>query len=168
MGKFTLILILVAGISFGSTVVITNPNSLGVTNRVVGILSSQDTLAWQNTSNAYINPILPTNGTFIEWKVSNNVVMFLSTVDSNNISIAISNANWQIRTNAEYNAKLYATNVVDNFISDGRVLRAFAQVVLDEVNNLRTNPTTVLPARTMGQLRTAIINNILAQPDFNP
>ncbi len=41
-----------------------------------------------------------------------------------------------------------------------RVLKAFALVVMDEINILRQNPTGVLPVRTANQIETAIKNKL--------
>ena len=40
------------------------------------------------------------------------------------------------------------------------VLRAFMLIVLDEINILRTDPSTTLPARTAQQLRNSIRNRL--------
>jgi hypothetical protein len=158
-----------AGLAYASTVVLVNPTSAPITNRVTQLITSADTLAYRGMTNAFINPTLPATGSPNEWKVSNGAVMVLSVADSNTITAYNSNLNWLAISNRTAQAKLSATNNLDDLIEDGRIFRAFAQVVLDEINILRTRTTTnALSQRTMGQLKTAIVSNILAQPDFTP
>ncbi len=53
---------------------------------------------------------------------------------------------------------------VDDLDMEARVLRATATVILNEINNIRTNATLGLAPRTMTQVRTAIRNELDAQP----
>jgi len=53
---------------------------------------------------------------------------------------------------------IFDKSIAKRRIDDERVLRAFAEVVMDELNNLRAEHG--LPARTLSQLVTAIKNKI--------
>lgn len=57
-----------------------------------------------------------------------------------------------------------AKEAVDDADKDARVLRAVSVVLLNEVNNIRTNAALGLAPRTLGQMRTAIRNELDAQP----
>jgi hypothetical protein len=62
-------------------------------------------------------------------------------------------------------AKADATGAVDDFYEEGRLIRALAEVMMDEINILRQQPTTVLAVRTLAQLKTAIKAKLAAQAD---
>lgn len=82
--------------------------------------------------------------------------------DRNAVLIANTTATNQLLT------KFSATNAVDSFEVDGRLLRALAELLMDEINIVRTNPAAILPPRTLSQLKTTIKNKVLAQPDSSP
>jgi hypothetical protein len=159
---------LAGAVALGSNVVIVNPTSAPITNRVTQLVTSADTLAYQGATNAFINPVLPATGSVNEWKVSNGVVMVLSQADSNAITIYNSNLVFQVTTNRQYQAKAAATNTVEDLNEMGRLIRALAEVTMDEINILRASPTNVFTPRTLSQLKAAIQTKLQAQPDFAP
>ena len=66
--------------------------------------------------------------------------------------------NWPVAEAADDNlaARVKAKLAFTDDPQMRKILRAFASIVLDEINTLRQNPTTVYSARTMTQLLNAI------------
>lgn len=151
----TIILILICGAARAADIVVFNPASTTVPNRVVSYLRSQDTNLWIGNPNALINPALPAGVAVNLLKVSGGLVVQMTTAEINAINAA--NATALIAA-----AKAGGKTNFDNDYSDGRVLRAVVAVLLDEINILRAN--AALAAWTPAQARTAIQTKIDAQP----
>lgn len=67
----------------------------------------------------------------------------------------------QVDSCATNSARVQAKWEVDNDIfTHSLTLTAFALVVMDEINVVRTNPAAILVARTASQIKTAIKNKI--------
>lgn len=183
--KRLVISILLVGSLMASTVVVYDPQSSPVTNRVINVILSADTSVFQNRTNVLINPTLPGTGTPEDWKVVGTNIVELTPVDRieiTNVIIAETAARKALNERA---AKTNALLVVDSYQSDGRVLRALAEVTMEEINILRaqialarTSPTAfqsltnrntvVLNPRTLIQLQNAISNKLQAQNDTGP
>lgn len=83
---------------------------------------------------------------------------------------ASTNIAFQSKLAGELQAKMDTTNRVDNFHGDAR-MRLFAalmDVLVDEFNMVRTNPTAVLPPRNLSQVKTALRSRLDAQPNVAP
>jgi hypothetical protein len=142
-----------------STVVLFNPASSPITNQVVRILPSEDTLRWLGRTDVLFNPSVPpsTNGL---WKVTNGLVLNFTQVDLDRVAAtnAINTANAIAafeafeRTNA---AAVFGTSKNEQ----SRNLRMALELVLSEINILRTNAG--LGIRTTNQLNAAISNALL-------
>jgi ribosomal protein S11 len=183
--RFAIFISLLAlGSLLASNVIVYDPQSAGVTNRVTAYLQSVDTGKYSGQSNTLINPVVP-NGVATDWKVSGTNVVGM---DSNDLAaIAASDAATVAAKQAaqQRQAKTNVWKGIDDYLEDGRTFRAFAELVMDELNILRgqvqlartnttafqssTNRTSVpLGDRTTGQLRSAMINKLNAQGDTAP
>jgi hypothetical protein len=156
-------LLLMCGLAFGSDVVLYDPTGLVVTNRVIAVLRSVNTTDYESLTNVLINPVLPTNPQ--PWKVLDGNVVALTAQDQTAISNAFAAAQSALATARQTASKTNAPVALENFDETGRLIRALAEVTMNEINILRTNRSTnVLSPRTLTQLKTAITNSLIAQP----
>jgi hypothetical protein len=136
----TLFLLLIASAALASVVVMFNPT----TGQIGQVIPSADTLAYLNRNDALINPAFPatplalcwvTNGAIVaktqahldgEFQAqSNAVIAFAALIRSNDVDRA---SRYMFATNAE-----------------GRILRMFALLTLDQINVLRkTNGMSII------------------------
>lgn len=184
--KRIFISVLLVGSLMASTVVIYDPQSSPITNRVVNVIRSADTLQFQGRTNALINPVLPVTGTLNDWKVTDTLtIVELTTADRTVITNAILASVAANKAAQERTSKTNALAAVDSFEMEGRILRAIAEITMDELNILRaqvalartntlafqsaTNRSAVvLNPRTLIQLQNAISNKLQAQSDTAP
>ncbi len=167
MKKLLLTLTLVT--TFSSSIVVYDPNSSIVTNRVIAYLQSEDTVKWNGKTNILINPSVPANSTRDNWKVVNGNVVELTQAEKDAITAANNAAT--VVANKEDAKANYDASAID---------RAIVLVLLNEINVLRsqvqmarTNTTAFQSAtnrsavnlndRTAAQARTAIRNEVDAQ-----
>lgn len=156
MKKIIMLLLLSVAASLATDIYVFNPTSLPVANQGVSYLHSQDTLKWQGSNNVIFNPTMPTN--FVSMtKASNGVVVLLTS----NEWFTITNYH---ATNINAQIKAAAAAGYDALDEIRRTLRAIVTLTVNELNRRGTNPTAVIPAVTENQARTAILNNIAAQP----
>jgi hypothetical protein len=163
-----------------------DPNSPGVANRVIRIVPSVDTTTFAAQPNSVVfvswSDVFTNNASDLKWNGSAVVVLTQSERDaiaSAQAAIVLANAQFQERI-----AKTNALATINKLDLDGRVLTAFAEIVKDEINILRsqmnldrtnetafrsaTNRNTVpLGDRTMLQLKNAISAKISEQADNN-
>jgi len=171
---------------FASTVVLYDPQSQGVTNRVVAVITSGDTPSFSGLTNVLINPTLPGSGGPQNWKVSGGTVVALTGGDLTAIANAEAAA---LTAKLQFRERVSKTNALSSATAtaldlDARLLKALAETIMDELNILRTqiqlartNTTAFqsttnrnnfpMTERTMTQLRTAIITKLNAQSDNN-
>jgi ribosomal protein S11 len=176
--------LLALGSLLASNVVVYDPQSSGVTNRVTAYLQSVDTGKYSGQSNTLINPSVPA-GVVADWKVSGTNVVVLDGNDLAAIAASDAAAVAAKVATQQRQAKTNVLNGIDDYLEDGRTFRAFAELVMDELNILRgqvqlartntaafqssTNRTSVpLGDRTTAQLRSAMINKLQAQSDTSP
>ena len=156
----TLILFALAGTALASIVVLFDPNSQPVPNRVVRILHSADELAYRDRADAIVDvQSIPAAGML---KASNGLVVVFTQAESNLWTwYAESNATWQAaadRTNI-LNA---AAEFVDGLTPESRILRAFALLTLDQINTLRKLHS--LPVITTNVFLSAMTNAVKDAP----
>lgn len=166
-----------AAIALASPVILFNPTSSPVTNRVIAYITNADTSLYVNKTNALILPgSFLTNGVTnlligsvpgsgipdTDWKASNRTVVLLSSADNTTISNAIAVASNTSLTNRYAQARTNALTIVTNDFEAGRIQRAFAEVVMKELNILRTNAG--MAVRTTLQLKNAMNTELNAQP----
>lgn len=133
-----------------------NPASVTVANRVVSFRTSQDTGLWVGVPNTLINPVMPLGVAINDLKVAAGLVVELTAQEKADIAAAQAAA-------GIVSSKDGAKTMFDDAFPNGRVLRAVAEALLDQLNTLRQNPTATLPVITVAQARTAIRNKIDAQ-----
>lgn len=124
--------------------------------RVTGTISSADTLAYMNRTGYLVNPVVP-DGMFTNlnnfW-VTNNAIEAVpqSVLDAE--WLAASNASVvaqiQFRSNLVQSASDYVIGTND---ADKLILKAFALLVLDQINTLRqnTNKLAIITTNTFLQ-----------------
>jgi hypothetical protein len=151
---------------FAGTAVYYDPNSAGITNRITNIRFSMPPET-ANGSNIVVfntwNDIYTNN--FNNLKLSNNIVVLLSTADQTAISNATVSANIASTQLSERRTKTNALASVNQLDQNGRLIRALAKVTMDEINILRAQHG--LTSRTLTQLTNAITAELNAQPDNN-
>lgn len=152
-----LVLLLTSLVARAANIVVFDPASTPVANRVVSYVTSADTSVWLGNPNALINPAMPAGVAVNLLKVSGGAVVAMTQAELDSIAAAAAAA-------LIASTKAGGKTVFDNNFNDGRVLRAIVGVLLDEINTLRTNAALGLPARTPAQARTAIQAKIDAQP----
>lgn len=149
-----LILLATALVACASNVLVFDPTSTPVPGRARAYLVSVNTTDFEGVTNALINPALP--GVALEWvKVTNGTAVAMSLVESN---LVVSTES----SNRLAGARSDAKNGYDADHPLGRLQRAIVEITMREINILRTNAG--LAARTPSQLRTAIRNELDAQP----
>jgi hypothetical protein len=128
-----------------------DPNSAVITNQVILYLKSEDTFKWQNVSNVLINSIVPTNNT-VPWKVVGTNIIVLT---SNEIN--------QINTNRDtIRLNETKTNLINLYLRDQETQEHANKAAIDtiiellvvQLNQLRTNPVNILPVITEAQAKT--------------
>lgn len=178
-------------------VVFYNPASPGVSNQVERIERSVDPASYASATNTLViaepmqTPwieVLTNEPSALKFDGTNAIVLLTpeeKTAITNAVAAAEAAALAERVAYLERLAKTNALQAVDGkFDVDGRILAAFAEIVMDEVNILRsqvnlartsttqfqstTNKNAVaLGARTLSQLKTAIRNKIEAQAENN-
>lgn len=167
----------VIGVALASPVILFNPTSSPVANRVISYITNADTSLYVNLTNALVTPgSWETNGITnllignvpgsgipdTNWKASNRTVVLLSSADNAAISNALAAAANTALTNKEAQSKINSLTVITNNFEAGRIHRAFADLLMDELNILRTNAG--MAVRTSAQLKTAMQNKLNSQP----
>jgi hypothetical protein len=94
-------------------------------------------------------------------KVDGGIVVVLDQTDLDAITAADAAAAAQASADYITNTKAQAKVLLDEVHTQGRMQRAFAEVMIDEMNTLRALHS--LPDRTLVQLRNAIDGKIDAQ-----
>lgn len=181
----TLATVACAASLLASTVVLYNPQSPGVTNRVVAVITSADTPQFSGLTNVLINPTLPGSGTASDWKVSGGAVVALTGGDLTAIATANAAAALVQQQLSERRSKTNSLTSVDALDQNGRLTRALAEVLMDYFNTTvnpqikmaRTNTTafqsatnrTAVPMNdlTLTQLKNSITTKLNAQADNN-
>jgi len=153
--------LLLGPLAFASMVILFDP----ATGRNLRRIDSADTLAYLSRTDCLINPVLPTNALNLCY-VTNGAVEVIpqAWLDAEALAawIAQSNANVLFiateRSNmiATASAYMYGTN------AEGRILRAFALLTLDQINTLRKLHS--LPVITTNTFLTAMSNSVTADP----
>jgi hypothetical protein len=140
-----------------SIVVLFNPT----TGRNLSRIDSANTLEYINRADALINPAFPTSNLAV-CKVTNGVIVLLNANEIQANLLSASNANAVAvsaqRSNliALASAYMYGTN------AEGRILRAFALLTLDQVNVLRK--TNGMPIITTNTFLNAMSNAVIGDP----
>lgn len=148
-------------------ILIFDPNSTPVVGRVLGVLASVNTTDYAARADVLISPALP-SGTPSDWKVVSGKVVAMDATDLAALASASAATLAAKKAATELQSKADATGAVDDFYEEGRLIRALAEVMMDEINILRQQPTTVLAVRTLAQLKTAIKAKLAAQADTSP
>lgn len=156
MKLFLALLFSLPSLLHASNILTYDPSSATIAGRVTGYLRSEDTGKWIATPNVLINPVLPEGVPIADCKVANGVVVALTIAEKNALATAQAAARTAALTAA-------AKDGFDADLSDSRLLRAIVSVIADQLNTLRTNPTTVYSSVTAAQVRTAIRNKLDAQ-----
>ena len=180
---FVAMAMLAACSAVASIVVLFNPDSTPVANRVTRVLTSANELEYAGKPGALVDVQTLPAGTVNDWKVEGGAVVLLTQADLDAITLA----NWLAASNSlvQFKANLKAELVASIDADDdreARLIRAMAEVMLDEVNNhaltinaildaadaasnLATFKTamaaiTDIPPRTLAQMKTAIQNKL--------
>ena len=147
-------------------------NSPTVANRVTSYRLSLDPGDPASWTNKLIDPVLPenflTNSRQDFFKVSGGVVVELTGGEKQSVTNAENAIIAAAIAASQAAAKNNATNIVEDFTEQGRITRALAEVVMDEINIIRTNLVPALNPRTLSQLKAAIKAKLAAQPDSAP
>lgn len=174
----TLLLLAFGPLAFASMVILFDPG----TGRNLRRIDSADTLQYLGRTDALINPVLPTNNLSL-CKVTNSAVVLLNAAELLADWLSASNRAYSDFTNYLANLKSESISTVEATNDlQGRVIRAFAEVVLDELNlhaqrqvdllnaidgastlaQLKTAAASIpdLPQRTLQQIKTAITNKL--------
>jgi hypothetical protein len=156
MKRLLVLLFLLPALLNAANILTYNPASPTVPNRVTGYLRSEDTGKWLATPNVLINPTLPDGVPLNECKVVNGTVVALTESDKTAIAAAEATAR-------QAAIRAAAKDSFDADLANSRLLRAIVAVMVEQINTLRTNPTTAYSAATEAQVRTAIRNKLDAQ-----
>jgi hypothetical protein len=141
-----------------SIIVLFDALSSPVAGRVTGLLPSEETSRWVGNPTALINPVLPGSGQPTDWKWDGSALVPLTVPELNSIS----NAAVIARLTAE-KAELEAT-VANQRRHERIMLEALVVLLVNQFNAVRTN-VAVLPAVTITQARTALLNEYQARVD---
>jgi hypothetical protein len=159
--KFLIVLICSVLAVCAANYFVFNPSSSPVANQGVAFVTSQHA---PPTPNVLTNPAMPNLP--IQWlKASNGLVVAMTAAESNSVLAAQAATNTLRAGIRQTQAKAHATNTIESLLEDGRLLRALAEVTMDEINILRTNMPSPMAPRNLNQLKNAIRNKIVAQPD---
>jgi hypothetical protein len=155
--------------ALASNVLIYDPVSTPVPGKARALLLSVHTPLYQGATNAVIitNQVLP--NVPLQWmRVSNNVIVAMSAAESNLVLAANASAVTNTLALKQAASKTAAQTAIDAYDLNGRLVRALAEVTLDEINILRASPTNVFAARTLTQLTNALRAKLQAQPNTSP
>lgn len=156
-----LVLLLTHLSAWSSNVLIYNPDN-GYT---IAYLISVNTPAFEGITNALINPVIPAGIPLEFTKVSNNLVVALSSSESNAVISALA-------ANNDSELRASANNGFVVLMANALVLRALASTIGDEINIIRnelsvakTNiskfqSTPTLTPRTLVQFSNSISNKV--------
>lgn len=155
-----------------ANVIIYDPASTPIANKVVRYLRSVQESDYAAHPSVVINKdpsgdnpqvaaLLAANVPMSEWKVSGSNVVQLTQADKDAIAAAEASAAATAAANYITASKADAKVIVDKVDRYGRMLRAFAEVMVDEISILRAQHS--LAPRTLVQLRNAINAKIDAQ-----
>jgi hypothetical protein len=162
-----LILFATVAAALASNVLIYDPVSAPIPGMARAYLISVNTPDYTGATNALVVPTLPVGP--LQWmKVTNGAVVLLGATESNAVVSARAAAVLVEQQSTELLAKTSATNRFENFLEDGRIYRAIAEVMVDELNSIRTNMVPALAPRTLTQARNAIRAKISTQPNTAP
>lgn len=155
----TIFVVLLTATAFAAIVVTFNP----VTGEIGQVIPSADTLQYHNKSNALINPPFPATPLALCW-VTNRVITAKTQAHldsefqiSSNAIIAGAAAHRQFSVNTA-STYMSATN------AEGRILRMFALLTLDQINTLRKASVPALPIITTNAFLNAMANAVNADP----
>jgi len=153
--------LVIAPLAFASIVVIFDP----ATGRNLRRLDSVDTIQYANRTDVLINPVFPTNALNLcyvtngtiqpipqAWIDAEALAAWIAQSNANVLNIATERSN-MISTASAY---MYGTN------AEGRILRAFALLTLDQINVLRKLHS--LPVITTNTFLTAMSNSVTGDP----
>lgn len=141
-----------------SNILLYNPSSTTVANRVTAYMVSQDTGKWTGTPNMIINPTMPGGVAINDLKVTGGTTVVEMSAGEKS-SLVTADAAAAVIANRD-GAK---TQFDDDFVN-GRLLRAICAAIVDQFNTLRQQPTTTFSVITEAQVRTAIRAKLDAQP----
>lgn len=162
--KRTLLILLVALPAIAGNVYVFDP----VTRHHRDYITSQHTPAYQGRTDVLIDPALPVGIPLMFTKETNGVVVAMSLSESNAIVASIIAA-------LDTGVRADASAPLKDFSGLGLLMRAFADLVKDDLNILRneisidkTNEALfrsrpILAPRTFAQLQTAITNKIASR-----
>lgn len=163
-----ILLLLSATTLLASNIVVYDPNSSTVPNRVIAYLQSEDTAKWVNVTNAIINPSVP-NSTRDNWKVSGGSVVEMSQAEKDSVTAANALANTVAEkegAKSDYDASAIDRAIVLVLLNEINILRSQVQLARTNTTAFQsaTNRSAVnLNVRTAAQARTAIRNEVDAQ-----
>ena len=153
----TLLLLLTCSAVIASIVVLFDP----VTGRIGQVIPSADTLQYVGRPDALINPAFPTNDLSNCWVTNGSITSKTQAhldADFQALSNSIILAAWTTRSNVVQKASWYTQNTN----TEGRILRAFALLTLDQINVLRkTNGMSII---TTNVFLTAMSNAVINDP----
>lgn len=161
MKKLTsVLLVLIPGLLLASVVVCYDTTTL----RLTRIIQSADTLQYQGRPGYLVNPKAPTNfqpeSLQFYW-VSNGAITRLPQELLDFEWLAQSNAIYLDRIIQRSNDVRYAAELINGETAEARVMRSFALIVLDQINQLRQNPNTAYSLITTQQFLTVLSNMII-------
>lgn len=141
------ILSCIAGGALASIVVLFDPASVPIANRVTQVIPSANELAYLDNTNALVNVTTLPPGQISDWKVENGQVVLLTQEDRTAIWLAQSNAAY-----ASYQD--YLVSLRDRLIAaidaaddeQGRLIRALAEVTLEAHNGQATTMSNMMLA----------------------
>lgn len=138
-----------------ANVIVFNPNSTPVANRVLNYLESVNTSYYKDRDDVVINPDIPAGVPLTKLKVSNGLVVELTPAELSAIAAqeAIEAAQGEARLLAE--SKEFAKTVLDKSEPYGVFLNAYTTVLVQQLNVLRTNAG--MNAITKDQVKAAIV-----------
>ena len=142
-----------------------NPDSTPIANRVTWYGAATDHYM-ESQVNWLREPVLPEGFTVANSKVVAGAVELLSQADWDTIAAAQAAAQAAAEDAYQTQAKATAATLMDVLQSpEGRVIKAVAKIIVDELNILRAQHSLV--ARTLAQVKTAIVAEVNAQPDHD-
>lgn len=169
MVKTLLTLLVTASTCFGGYVVLFNPTSTPVANKVTAVRGPVPLKDYLTATNALtfdtpgppadVVSLKSSNVPQSQWKVSGTNVVELSQAEKDAEATALAAAQAAAAAQALLDAKNRAKQYIDSGLQDNDLLiRALAIVVKDELNILRVQHG--LAARTDAQLKAAITNEV--------
>lgn len=138
-------------------ILIFDPNSTPVANRVTGFLRSQDTGQYSARTDVLINPVLPNGVLLSDLKVVAGNAVAMSQAEKDSIVSAAAMASLAA-------LKAAAKANIDASSDLGRVLQAIVGQLTDEVNAVRIVAVLGLGQRTLAQVKADIKSKIDALP----